>query len=109
MSTKEQKTHQEFLNSLRARLNVDEATIVHLERRLTGKWISFLSKARQKLTAKSQYDPLESFEQKFLTKRLFAAQGSIFGARGGLVRACSREILSRQFLGLCRENLPLYC
>ena len=48
MGTKEEKTHQEFLNSLRQRLNVDEATIVHLERRLTGKFLRFPSKARQK-------------------------------------------------------------
>ena len=37
MSAKEQH-HQEFLNSLRERLNVDDMTIANLEKRITGKF-----------------------------------------------------------------------
>lgn len=36
MSAKEQD-HRDFLNSLRERLNVDDKTILNLEKRITGK------------------------------------------------------------------------
>ena len=36
MSAKEQD-HRNFLNSLRERLNVDDKTILNLEKRITGK------------------------------------------------------------------------
>ena len=36
MSAKDQ-VHQEFLNSLKQRLNVDDKTIMNLEKRITGK------------------------------------------------------------------------
>lgn len=37
MSAKDQ-VHQDFLNSLKERLNVDDKTILNLEKRITGKW-----------------------------------------------------------------------
>ena len=36
MSAKDQG-HRDFLNSLRERLNVDDKTIINLEKRITGK------------------------------------------------------------------------
>ena len=36
MSAKDQG-HQDFLNSLKGRLNVDDETILNLEKRITGK------------------------------------------------------------------------
>ena len=42
MSAAKEQDHREFLNSLRSRLNVDEKTIANLERRITGKFATYL-------------------------------------------------------------------
>lgn len=52
MSAKEQD-HRDFLNSLRERLNVDDKTLANLEKRITGKKLTYAHPPSEKLPVKN--------------------------------------------------------